>query len=111
MSTDVERKARNEAVFRDANEEIRGVREELEMVDGKTPFLCECDDVHCRELVRLDLDEYEFIRSKPEWFMVARGHPTSASRVIETRETYVVVQKEGAASRVARETDPRSRNG
>jgi hypothetical protein len=43
-----ERKAQNEAIFRDANEEIEAVRAELTNVDGKTPFFCECEDPACR---------------------------------------------------------------
>jgi len=43
MESAVERKAENEAIFRDANERIRAVRGEL-AIDGKTPFFCECED-------------------------------------------------------------------
>src|SRR4051794_26066432 len=89
-----ERKAQNEAVFRDANEEIRAVRTELEMTDGKTPFFCECEDTACRELMRLDLAEYEAVRAHPERFVIAVGHPSSGAPVAE-HETYVVVEKDG----------------
>ena len=51
--------ARNEAVFRAANEEIARARNELGLFDGKTPFLCECDDAECRTVVPLAVDEYD----------------------------------------------------
>jgi hypothetical protein len=111
VTTTAERKARNEAVFRDANEEIKAVRDRLSLVDGKTPFFCECEDTTCREVLRLGLDEYEQIRSQPTTFLIARGHPHTAGRVVSDRGTYMVVEKQGAAARVARDSDPRSNDG
>lgn len=110
-SSDAERKARNEAIFRDANEEIESVRKELSLVDGKTPFFCECDDTGCREVIRLDLSEYEAVRASPTTFFIAPGHPSVAGRIVADQGTYLVVDKVGAAARVARETDPRGRDG
>lgn len=111
MSTDSERKAQNEAIFRDANEEIEAVREELTSIEGKTPFFCECDDPTCREIVRLDLAEYEAVRANPARFLIARGHDFDSGSVVDEQEAYVVVEKSGVARRVALETDPRSRDG
>lgn len=59
----VERAARNEVVFRDANEILENRREELTEVVGRTPFLCECSDPYCKAVVMLTLDEYEHIRA------------------------------------------------
>lgn len=108
MTSTAERKARNEAIFRDANEEIEAVRETLSLVEGKTPFFCECEDTNCREIVRLDLAEYEAVRASPTTFLIARGHPDSSGHVIAERPTYAVVEKDGVAARVARDTDPRT---
>lgn len=110
-SSAVRRKAENEAIFRDANEEIEAVRAELTEIGGKTPFFCECDDPHCRETVRLDVAEYEAVRSNPATFLVVPGHPHSAAHVVAEHDTYLVVEKEGVARRVAVETDPRSGRG
>jgi hypothetical protein len=101
------RKAENEATFRDANEEIERVREELSLVDGKTPFFCECEDANCRDVVQLDLREYEAVRAQPTTFLVAPGHPYSSGHLVEDCHTYLIVQKDGTAGRIARETDPR----
>jgi hypothetical protein len=103
------RKAQNEAIFRDANEEIESVREELSLVDGKTPFFCECDDETCREMIRLDIAEYEAVRARATTFVIARDHARAAGDVVAETEDYVVVDKKGVAGRVARETDPRER--
>ncbi len=112
MASSVERKAENEAIFRDANERIAAVRSDLSRVEGKTPFFCECDDPDCREIVRLDVDEYESIREHPKRFLIKRGHETEPDdEVVTERETYVVVEKTGAAGRVAVETDPRGSGG
>jgi hypothetical protein len=110
MGSAVERKAENEAIFRDANERIRAIRSELS-IDGKTPFLCECDDAGCRELVLLDLHEYEAVRAEPAWFLIVPRHPHDSGAVVREHDTYLVVEKEGAARRIAVDTDPRSADG
>ncbi len=105
------RKAENEAIFRDANEEIEAARAELTKLDGKVPFFCECDDAMCRETVRLDTREYEFVRASPTRFLIAIGHPHDEAQLVVEHDAYVVVEKEGVAARVARETDPRAQDG
>jgi hypothetical protein len=110
MGSAVERKAENEAIFREANERIRAIRTELS-IDGKTPFFCECDDTSCRELVLLELHEYEAVRAEPASFLIVPGHPHDSGPVVREHDTYVVVEKEGAARRIALETDPRSADG
>jgi hypothetical protein len=104
----VERKARNEAIFRDANEEIAKVREQLTVVDGRTPFLCECDDRACREIVRATIEDYEAVRRYPSRFLIANGHSWACGRVVEKHGDYLVVEKTGEAARIAHETDPRT---
>jgi hypothetical protein len=111
VTTDAERKARNEAIFRDANEEVEAVRGELSLDHGRTPFFCECEDTTCREIIRLTVDEYERIRALPTTFLIAQGHPYTLGRVVDDRGAYLIVEKHGAAARVARETDPRGNDG
>jgi hypothetical protein len=106
-----ERKAQNEAIFRDANEEIEAVRAELTLLDGKTPYFCECEDPACREILRLGREEYEAVRSSPTRFVIAPGHPDRSGRVVAEHDSYVVVEKRGAAAQVAVETDPRTQHG
>jgi hypothetical protein len=111
MESSEERKAVNEAIFRDANEKIEAARADLTAVDGRTPFLCECDDASCREIVRLDLAEYEQVRASPTTFLIAPGHPHGSDEIVAEHEDYLVVEKQGAAARVARETNPRVEHG
>jgi hypothetical protein len=105
METSEERSARNEVSFREANESLEDKRRELD-VRGLTPFLCECDDPGCTELVLLTLAEYERVRSHPNWFVIVAGHEPD-SETAEEHERYAVVEKEGAARRIAEEENPR----
>jgi hypothetical protein len=105
------RKAENEAIFRDANERLKDVRDRLAAVAGRTPFFCECEDPVCREVVQLSHEEYEAVRVSAETFLIVRGHPTTGSVVVEEHDDYVVVAKTGDARRVAEQTDPRSAGG
>lgn len=112
MEASVARKAQNEAIFRDANEEIEAVREELTAIEGKTPFLCECEDPECREVVRLDVAAYEAVRANATHFLLAPGHPATTGHVIEEHPGYVVVEKDApVARRIAIDTDPRRDDG
>ena len=101
-----ERAARNEASFREANEKLGEKRVELAAA-GLTPFLCECSDPTCTELIRLSLEEYEHVRSRPTWFLAAAGHDEELGRA-EDHGAYVIVEKEGEAARVAERENPRS---
>lgn len=104
--TSEERKAKNEAIFREANEKINAVRERLN-IDAPTPYLCECDVGECREPIRLAPAEYEEVRTSPSRFALAPGHPHEG-RVVEERDGYVIVEETGAGAKVALESDLRS---
>ena len=54
--------ARNQATFRAANERI-GAAAGVYDVATPVPFICECADPTCTEVVLLELDQYEEIRS------------------------------------------------
>jgi hypothetical protein len=108
------RVAENETRFRNANEGIEAratelgyhVREEL------VPFLCECGDERCTEVIRVTLVEYETVRSNPLHFLCRRGHErvaetTGAGHLVRREDRFVVVEKEGDAAAVAEERDPR----
>jgi len=97
--TSEERAARNEVAFRDANESIDARRRELEL-GGATPYLCECDDEGCTQLVRLTLSQYRDVRSGPRRFVIAPGHSTSGN-VVADHAAYVVVEKDGIGGEIA----------
>lgn len=102
MTRDEQKAIRNEIVFRQANEKIADRRAELDKVDGPTPFLCECEDPECTELLRLSTSDYESVRADPTQFVIAPGHPTSGVATELTGDGWVCVRKDGLAAEVAR---------
>lgn len=106
-----ERKAQNEAIFREANEQVRQAAALLPAAGAATPFICECEDAGCREIVQLDAAEYEAVRAEPTTFLIAPGHPSSTGELVTDHGRYAVVRKTGTAGRIAEATDPRSGDG
>ncbi len=105
-----ERVARNDATFREANEQIEAVAESIE-VEESVPFLCECADMSCTAVISLALSEYEEIRSDPTHFLNVPGHDVAAGphgKVVAEREGYVIVQKIGLAGDIVTELDERT---
>jgi len=107
VATAEERKARNETIFRNANEEVRRVQEELELPDGPLPFICECEDERCQAIVPLTPDEYERVRADGTHFLLAPGHLTTTGRVVERHDEFWVGEKLGEAAAIAEASDPR----
>ena len=107
-----ERAAKNQSTFRDANERIEQAAERLEDLDP-VPFICECPQRDCTELVRLFLADYEAIREHGERFFAAPGHEVcevdgvEVARLLERRDGFSVMEKVGEAGQVARQQDPR----
>jgi hypothetical protein len=103
-----ERLAKNEALFRALNENIRDLASGLR---GREPFefICECATSGCFERLSLTLEEYERIRQDGTHFLLAKGHEDIAiEQVVARRDGYVVVEKDGVAGLVADEGDPRA---
>jgi hypothetical protein len=100
------RKAYNEALFRDANESVRAVQEELGMPEGRMPFICECEDPACRTIIRLTQAAYEELRADARRFVIAPGHPSNGEPV-ERHADHCVVEKSGVSAEIAEATDPR----
>jgi hypothetical protein len=95
VARDRETALRNEKLFREANERIAERRDELEIEDGATPFLCECEDEACTEIVRLSVDEYRRVREGRLTFVVAEGHPTRGVPTGFGGDGWLCVSKEG----------------
>ena len=65
-----ERIARNDHMFRQANEGIHAAAEVYEVEeDMRIPFICECADPACREIIRLSQDDYEAVRAESRHFL------------------------------------------
>jgi hypothetical protein len=100
-----ERIAANQSTFREANEKIEAAADRMQLTDS-IPFLCECADSRCIELVRMTIGEYETVRLDPRRFFTIPGHErlsvdAGAAVVVEPRNGYMVVDKIGAAAKVA----------
>jgi hypothetical protein len=102
-----EQAARNEILFREANETLGEKRHKL-AVAGRTPYLCECEDPTCTDLIRLALADYEHVRSHANWFLVAAGHDDGTRRHAGSHNDYEIVEKSGLAARIAEEENPRT---
>jgi len=100
-----ERAARNEALFREVNEQVESISDDA---GGTIGFVCECSDEACAERLYVGLRIYEAVRAHPRRFLVVPGHETDVDRVVDPGEGYVVVEKEGGAGRISEETDPRT---
>ncbi len=100
----VDKVARNNAAFRDANDEIAAVAVEQGLDDGRgVPFICECSDPGCSKVVSLTLAAYRHVRDNPRQFVHAPGHEekiAGAVKLVEDHTHYVVIEKVGRAGEI-----------
>jgi len=109
MVNEHERRALNEALFRDVNERIAESTENFET--DETAFVCECADSNCTERVPATLAEYESVRKKSTTFLLAPGHgEPDIEQVVSDRGRFHVVEKMGeVVRRTVIRLDPRTR--
>jgi hypothetical protein len=98
-----QRAARNEALFREVNENIA----RLEQTYGgaatrEAVFICECASDTCTEQLRVDAETYRRVREDPRRFLVLPGHAEDrVESIVETTPGYQIVEKTGIAGEVA----------
>ena len=110
MSERERRLALNEAMFREVNERVEDMTKTFDSDTGTFEIVCECADKACTERLSVPTSVYERVRSDATHFLLSPGHedPT-VERVIETFDSYIVVEKEGRdVEPLVEETDPRS---
>jgi len=110
MSETERRKAANEAVFREINEQIRTLQHASAVVyDEPLQIVCECDRLDCAERLAIPLALYERTRADATLFFVIPGHEDdTVEEVVDTGGGYLIVRKRaGDARDVAEQTDPR----
>jgi len=100
-----------QVAFRNANEKIQASADGS-AIYGNIPFVCECADGRCMEIVNLSFDQYEAIRQHPTRFFNITGHEgssveTGAERIAAVADELTVVQKIGVAGKIAAEAYPR----
>ena len=107
--------AMNQSAFRTANERLRRAAQSHRFrEDDRVPFICECADENCREIVMLALADYEHIRAHPTWFLLVAGHEeedAGLERIVEAEQGYAVVEKVGTAGEEATRLHPRETGG
>lgn len=104
-----ERIALNQATFREANERINAAAGAY-AVDIPAPFICECANPTCSEIVQLELSEYEEVRADSRHFFNVPGHQAAAqgaAAVVAERDGYVIAEKTGHAGDVVEALDER----
>ena len=106
---DAQRRATNEALFRDVNERIAETAERFDA--SGTEFVCECSDPNCTHRVEASLAEYEQVRDESTTFLVVPRHEQGdIERVVADRGRFRIVEK---VQNVVRATvirlDPRNR--
>ena len=99
-----------QVAFRNANEKVQASADGFS-IHGNTPFICECPDRNCMELVRLTFDQYDAIRQHPTRFFNVTGHESSsvdtgAERIVAVIDELTIVEKVGVAGAVAAEAYP-----
>ena len=100
-----ERRALNESRFREANANIAETASRLLLESKESiPFLCECSDARCTEIVPLSGEQYAEVRSSPRWFLHHPGHDPNTDeteKLVEDRGGYLIMEKLGHAGEVA----------
>ena len=105
MSIWEQRAARNEALFREVNENIARLEERYGSTITESVFICECADEGCTDQLAVDHATYRRVREQPRLFFVLPGHQDpELERVVETHDDYLVVEKTGEAGEVAERT-------
>jgi hypothetical protein len=102
------RAARNQALFRVVNEQIKHMNEAFATLAGSFAITCECADTNCIQTLELSPEAYRAIRAEPRHFAVLAGHVyPDVERVVRESERFIVVEKIATAAVVAEALDPR----
>jgi hypothetical protein len=100
-----QRAARNEALFREVNENIARLEERHGTTTTEPAYICECANAGCAEQVLIDFETYRRVRAEPRLFFVRPGHEDrQLERIVERHDGYLVVEKTGEAGKIAEQT-------
>jgi hypothetical protein len=110
MHRSLEKAAKNESTFRQANEGLEQKATEFGFGDEPTPYLCECENEYCTSVLQLTREQYEAVRANPRRFLMVAGHQEPDERVVQGEARYIVIEKSGKAGDLVAKRDPRSTN-
>jgi len=83
----------NEALFREVNERIDRLQDQLGN-SGSFEIVCECGDSGCTQRFAITSEAYEALRRDDRRFAVVPGHELAdVERTVERHERYFVVEK------------------
>lgn len=101
-----ERKAANQALFRDVNERIAELAAGLDPAGSEQAFICECSHVGCTASVQIPASAYAQVREDATTFLLIPGHedPSRADILVRFPNYLIVRNKEGVAADIAPET-------
>jgi len=108
MSRSDAQRAENESTFRRANEDLEQKAQGLSFGEQPTPYICECEDLGCTDVVMLARSDYEAVRSRPRRFFIVPGHDAPEDRVVGEHQGFDVIEKTGEEGRLVEERDPRN---
>ena len=109
MTTREERIALNEALFRQVNERVAELLTDLGDSSASIEIFCECGAGDCIEKIPVGRQVYERVREHPACFLIVTGHQmTDVERLVESGDTFQIVEKHDEEAVIARATDPRS---
>ena len=98
-SSEGEKIARTESLFREVNERIA---ESAERFDAdETKFVCECADPTCTHRVEATLEEYERVREDGATFLLVNGHEDERIEADRARGRRPRRRREAASARRA----------
>lgn len=103
-----EQRAGNQSAFRLANEQIEKRATSLHFDERRTPYICECFDRSCTDVVMLRHSEYEAVRQSPRQFVVSPGHDSPPDNIIEESKGFSIIEKTGEEGEIVQAQDPRS---
>ena len=109
-----DRIVRNEALYRELNERVNEVEEDLSargVVEAEEvgEYFCECGLDDCTEKIRMTREEYEAVRASPIRFAIKPEHLVAdVERVISQNERFAVIEKRVGDRELVLERDPRS---
>lgn len=106
-SSEIEKIARTEALFREVNERIAESAERFDVT--QTNFICECADPRCTHRIEATLEEYERVREDGDTFLLVPGHEDErVEAVVKSSNAHAVVEKQQPqVRRLVLELDPR----
>src|SRR4051794_41902856 len=89
-----QRAARNEALFREVNENIARLEERHGTTSSEPVFLCECSNADCTDHIAVEPDVYTKVRREPRRvFVIPRHEGPPLERAVGAHPDYPVVEK------------------